>query len=225
EEIWAYGLRNPWRFSFDRLSGDLYIADVGETRHEEINFQPASSGGGQNYGWSVMEGHDCFPIGADCDPEGITLPVHYYSQTVGCHSITGGHVYRGVRSPLMEGSYLYGDFCKGQIWALQRVGDEWVNSEALAANLLITSFGEDEAGEIYLTDMYYRSVFRLVAHAENPVPVVDELHPDFAWAGADSFVLRVFGDGFAPDAVVRWNGVDRPTEFKHSGLLEMTVEG
>jgi glucose/arabinose dehydrogenase len=223
-EIWAYGLRNPWRFSFDRETGDLYIADVGETRHEEINVQPASSSGGENYGWSMMEGMECFPIGAECEPEGTTLPVHVYSQTVGCHSITGGYVYRGPASPLMNGSYIYGDFCKGRFWSLKRSGDGWATSELLNANMLITSFGEDEAGEIYVADMRHSSIFRLVATAENPAPSIRDLSPDFAWAGGDSLVMRVHGRGFAQDAVVRWNGTDRSTTFRHSGLLEITVE-
>ncbi|HUG16438.1 MAG TPA: PQQ-dependent sugar dehydrogenase [Thermomicrobiales bacterium] len=225
EEIWAWGLRNPWRFSFDRATSDLFIADVGETRFEEINVQPADSPGGENYGWSEMEGFECFPIGAACDPEGKTPPVHVYSQPVGCQSVTGGYVYRGSASPIMSGAYLFGDFCAGQIWALRRDGDDWVSSDLLSGSLLITSFGEDEAGEIYVVDMYYRAVFRLVGSAENPSPAIQELSPDFAWAGTDPLVLRVIGSGFAADAVLRWNGEDRPTDFKHSGLLEMTVEG
>ena len=109
-EIWGLGLRNPWRYSFDRDTGDLWIADVGQNRAEEIDFQPASSQGGENYGWSVMEGLRC--VNAGCSMAGLTLPVHEYSHTGGdCGgSVTGGHVYRGNRSPGLRGTYIYGDF-------------------------------------------------------------------------------------------------------------------
>ncbi len=118
DEIWAYGLRNPWRFSFDRLTGDLYVADVGQNRFEEVNFQAASSGGGENYGWKIMEGPDCFGA-SSCNQEGLVLPVAFYDHTQGC-SVTGGHVYRGPTYSGLQSVYLYGDFCSGVIWGLDR---------------------------------------------------------------------------------------------------------
>ncbi len=147
--IWALGLRNPWRYSFDRATGDLWIADVGQNRAEEVNFQPASSRGGENYGWVLMEGLQCFRAG--CSMAGLTLPILEYGRGDGC-SVTGGHIYRGTRSPGLRGTYLYGDFCSGSIWGVRREGQEWVNRLLLASGLPISTFGEDEAGEIYLGD-------------------------------------------------------------------------
>lgn len=147
--IWALGLRNPWRFSFDRVTRDLWIADVGQSRAEEVNFQPASSRGGENYGWSLMEGLQCFRPG--CNPAGFVLPVTEYGRVDGC-SVSGGFVYRGSRSPGLSGTYLYGDYCSGKIWGVRREGDRWVNRLLLDTDLTISTFGEDEAGEMYVAD-------------------------------------------------------------------------
>jgi uncharacterized protein (TIGR03437 family) len=149
-EIWAFGLRNPWRFSFDRATGDLWIGDVGQNIWEEINYQPAGSTGGQNYGWRVTEGLHCFNPAVNCNMEGFTLPVHEYSHSAGACSVTGGYVYRGNAIPSLRGTYIYGDYCDGRIWGLARQGDQFVNRLLLASNFLITTFGEDEAGEVYV---------------------------------------------------------------------------
>src|SRR5205807_6541081 len=109
-EIWAYGLRNPWRFSFDRATNDLWIADVGQDSYEEVDFQPANSRGGENYGWNLMEGLHCYSPATGCSMQGLTLPVAEYSHANGC-SITGGFVYRGRVWPGLRGMYLYGDYC------------------------------------------------------------------------------------------------------------------
>src|SRR5262249_18362804 len=149
-EVWAYGLRNPWRFSFDRLTGDLWIADVGQDAWEEIDYQPAGSPGGQNYGWSIMEGRHCFRPRSGCDQSGLVLPVHEYGHDVGC-AIIGGYVYRGASAPALYGGYLFGDFCSGRIWALAHAADgTWQATELLMTDLQISSFGEDDAGELYL---------------------------------------------------------------------------
>ncbi len=151
DEIWALGLRNPWRYSFDRLTGDLYIADVGQNNYEEVNFQPASSLGGENYGWPVMEANHCFPPGTTCNQNGLTRPVHEYDHGQGC-SITGGHVYRGTE-PSMAGVYLFGDFCSGRIWGLfPAEGNTRMVVQLGQFDILITSFGADESGELYLLD-------------------------------------------------------------------------
>ncbi len=150
-EIWAFGLRNPWRFSFDRQRGDLYIGDVGQNLYEEIDFQPAASAGGQNYGWRIMEGFHCYNP-ADCDPTGLVLPVWEYSHDLGC-SVTGGMVYRGNRTSAARGIYFYGDYCSGLIWGLIRDGGEWSNHLLLESGLRISSFGEDESGEIYVASL------------------------------------------------------------------------
>lgn len=151
-EIWAYGLRNPWRFSFDRASGDLYIADVGQNAYEEINFQPAGSPGGQNYGWDTREGQHCFRA-ESCPSEGLTDPVAEYSHDLGC-SVTGGYVYRGAALPALQSAYVYGDYCSGRIWALRRdSAGAWQQRDLLATGLSISGFGEDEAGELYVLDL------------------------------------------------------------------------
>lgn len=146
-EIWAYGLRNPWRFSFDRPTGNLWIADVGQDAFEEIDFQPGASSGGENYGWNRMEGLHCYTPG--CSMTGLTLPVAEYSHSEGC-SVTGGFVYRGNLSPGLRSLYIYGDYCSGRIWGLERRGTVWVNRQLLMSGLTIRTFGEDEAGEIYV---------------------------------------------------------------------------
>ena len=147
-EIWAFGLRNPWRFSFDRQTKDLYIADVGQNTYEEIDFQPAGSSGGQNYGWNLYEGFE--PYKGNADSNGLTMPIFAYSHDLGC-SITGGYVYRGQQVPALNGAYLYSDYCTGHIWALQRdANNKWVNTLLLDSGLNVSSFGQDAQGELYV---------------------------------------------------------------------------
>jgi len=161
-EVWAYGLRNPWRFSFDRQNGDLYLADVGQSMREEINFQPSGSGTAANYGWNIMEGSLCFLNPGLCSSAGLTLPVAEYDHTLGNCSVTGGYVYRGS-TPSLRGTYLYGDFCSGRIWGLRHSGVSWENRLLLDSNLLISTFGEDEAGELYVADYGAGSIYRISA--------------------------------------------------------------
>lgn len=158
-EIWAYGLRNPWRFSFDRATGDLYMADVGQNAYEEVDFQPAASGGGENYGWNFMEGNH--PYGGRSNRPEFTPPVAEYSHAEGGCSVTGGYVYRGARLPGLAGIYLFGDYCTGLTWTLYRSApDTWERRLFLRTNLRISSFGEDEAGELYVLD-HVGAVYRL----------------------------------------------------------------
>jgi glucose/arabinose dehydrogenase len=163
-EIWALGLRNPWRWSFDRATGDLYIADVGQSQWEEVNRQPASSRGGENYGWVIMEGRHCYPATvSSCNQTGITLPIAEYSHSLGC-SVTGGYVYRGTAQPPMRGLYIFGDFCSGRIWSLEpQSNGAWTLTERLDSAFNISSFGEDEAGELYLTSFSDGTLYRVVA--------------------------------------------------------------
>jgi glucose/arabinose dehydrogenase len=149
-EIWALGVRNPWRFSFDRQTGDLYIGDVGQGNYEEIDFQPASSGGGENYGWRIMEGLHCFNP-QPCNMVGLTLPKVEYTHSLGC-SVTGGMVYRGQDYPGMQDIYFYGDYCSGRIWGLTFDGSAWQSSLLEDTSFNISSFGEDEAGNLYVVD-------------------------------------------------------------------------
>jgi glucose/arabinose dehydrogenase len=149
-EIWAYGMRNPWRFSFDRVTSDLYIGDVGGSAWEEINFQPADSAGGENYGWSLFEANQAR---AAAGTDGLTMPIAEYSHSEGV-SVTGGYVYRGESIPDLQGIYLYGDFGFGTIWATWRdASGAWQSSVYIAnSGQVISSFGEDEAGELYLVN-------------------------------------------------------------------------
>ena len=151
EEIWTWGLRNPWRFSFDRDTGDLYIADVGQNLWEEIDYSPASSQGGENYGWNIMEGTHCYNA-TSCDETGLTLPLYEYDHESGC-SVTGGYVYRGSMNTGLEGVYLFGDYCSGIIWGLTNTGGQWSARVLLDTQLRIVSFGEDARGEIYVVDI------------------------------------------------------------------------
>jgi uncharacterized protein (TIGR03437 family) len=158
-EIWAYGLRNPWRFSFDTATRDLWIADVGQDDYEEIDLQPAASRGGENYGWNLMEGMHCYQAG--CNPQGLTLPVAEYSHAEGC-SVIGGLVYRGLASPGLRGAYIYGDLCNGTIWGLDRQGSVWASRKLASAGFTITTFGVDEAGEIYVSDADRSAILHVV---------------------------------------------------------------
>jgi len=145
-EVWAYGLRNPWRISFDRATGDLWIGDVGQNQYEEIDYLPAGSLGGANFGWSVMEGLHGYD--GEAQP-GLLLPVVEYSHEIGC-SVTGGYVYRGSM-PEWNSVYLYGDYCSGSVSGLILVDGQWQSRVLFEAVATITSFGQDEAGELYFT--------------------------------------------------------------------------
>ncbi|MBI5665724.1 MAG: PQQ-dependent sugar dehydrogenase [Nitrospirae bacterium] len=161
-EIWAYGLRNPWRFSFDRLTGDLFIGDVGQATIEEIDFQTSASKGGENYGWNIMEGSACFQS-ASCNRTGLVLPVAEYDHAAGDCSVTGGMVYRGAEFNAMKGIYFFGDFCTGKIRAIKKNGTTFESSMLLDTNISITTFGEDEAGELYVADFIAGDVYRISA--------------------------------------------------------------
>jgi glucose/arabinose dehydrogenase len=143
-EIWAYGLRNPWRMSFDRATGDLWIGDVGQGAWEEINYAPHGSPGGANYGWNIMEGNH--PYNGQPQPD-LIPPVAEYGHQFGC-SVTGGYVYRGSM-PEWQGIYLYADYCTGYVWGLIQAEGGWQSELLFETGTQITSFGEDEAGELY----------------------------------------------------------------------------
>ena len=151
DEVWAYGLRNPWRISFDRGTGMLFIADVGQNRYEELNREPAGYKGGRNYGWSVYEGRHCFRPSSGCSLAGDTFPVIEYAHgSINC-SITGGYVYRGPTQPKLVGAYFFADFCSGRIWSMPATGSTtWLRRDT---TLNITSFGEAEDGELFLVTL------------------------------------------------------------------------
>ncbi len=150
DEVWAYGLRNAWKFSFDRATGDMYVADVGQNQWEEVSFQPADSEGGINYGWNVFEGTHIFAGGQTAGDS--VLPFFEYDHNQGC-SVTGGYVYRGEAISNLQGVYLFGDFCSGQVWASYRTAeDSWETIKYIDLPYEISAFGEDEAGELYVLD-------------------------------------------------------------------------
>ncbi|MBD3257505.1 glucose dehydrogenase [candidate division GN15 bacterium] len=155
DEIWAIGLRNPWRWCFDGLTGDLWIADVGQGDWEEVNFAPASDTGGLNYGWRLKEGDNCYNPSTNCDPlDTLYDPIHEYSHSLGC-SITGGFVYRGCAVPDLDGAYFFGDYCSGRIWSFKYDGSSVLEftertSELGNPGFGLVSFGYDYQGELYL---------------------------------------------------------------------------
>ncbi|MEW5989146.1 MAG: PQQ-dependent sugar dehydrogenase [Chloroflexota bacterium] len=161
DEIWAYGLRNPWRATFDRHTGDLYIADVGQYSWEEVNFQAAGSTGGQDYGWNVTEGFHCYDS-PTCDASGITFPVREYSHDGHC-AVIGGYVYRGSQYPALWGYYLLADYCSGNFWTLLREDGVWVMTSLgiLNATLQPSTFGQDVNGELYIASRPDGTIYQI----------------------------------------------------------------
>lgn len=171
-EVWAIGLRNPWRFSFDRLTGDLWIGDVGQNEWEEIDFQRANSPGGENYGWRCYEGFEAYNT-SGCGPiSDYTPPIHTYAtgSTQGC-SVTGGYVYRGEAFPNLQGLYIYTDYCSGRIWTIRPDGQGgWINEQRLqATNQELSSFGEDLDGELYVSSLNTGNIYRVIDRCETIV--------------------------------------------------------
>jgi hypothetical protein len=186
-------LRNPWKLSFDRATGDLWIADVGQDRAEEVDFQPAASRGGENYGWNRMEGLSCYPATANCDRSGLTLPVLEYTRERGI-SVTGGYVYRGQAAPLLQGAYVFADFGSGRVWAFDRASGR---SQDLfgSTGLQISTFGQDEAGELYLAGYNDGRIYR-IAGPTAPLSVVSSA--SFGDGLVPGSLATIFGNGIAP---------------------------
>jgi glucose/arabinose dehydrogenase len=166
DEIWASGLRNPWRFSFDAANGDLYIGDVGQGEREEVSYQPASSAGGENFGWRIMEGTRCYNPSSGCSANGLTLPIHEYDHSDGC-SITGGYVYRGSAYPALAGRYFFADFCSSWLRSFVVVGGAAAGLQDHSATTGpvngTSSFGEDGEGELYVVSLTQGTVRRIVS--------------------------------------------------------------
>jgi glucose/arabinose dehydrogenase len=174
DEIWARGLRNPWRWSFDRANGNLWIGDVGQDRYEEIDRSLVSgttpAGRGLNYGWKVMEGRACYSPSTGCSTANKVLPLVSYQHSVtgadNC-AVAGGYVYRGAAYPVLQGGYVYGDYCSGRIWVVSAtaaapVAGTLVRSDTASPHLAISSFGESESGELYVVDLN-GGVYRITA--------------------------------------------------------------
>jgi glucose/arabinose dehydrogenase len=158
-EVWAFGLRNPWRFSFDASSGDLFIGDVGQGSWEEIDRQAADSRGGENYGWNAVEGRHCYQPG--CEAGRYVGPVAEYGHDLGC-SVTGGYVYRGAAQPTLQGVYVFADYCSGILFTLQADLRTSEPKRVLDSGLSVSSFGTDEDGELYLADIEGGAIYRVL---------------------------------------------------------------
>ena len=202
--IWAFGLRNPWRFSFDRQTGDLYIGDVGQQDWEEINFELAASSGARNFGWNRMEGDHCHPPGSTCDPSLYTRPIAEIENGNGNCAVTGGYVYRAPSIPSLVGRYVFGDFCSGRIWSLVAGGSTGTPALLLDTSLAISSFGEDRHGELYVVDRDGGVIYRLSGSGSVPVwPALNapsgsspDTTPTYTWnavPGATDYELVVRG--------------------------------
>jgi uncharacterized protein (TIGR03437 family) len=201
-EIWAYGLRNPWRFSFDRQTGDMFIGDVGQNAVEEINFQPASSGGGENYGWRRMEGRQCFDPPTGCQDPSFTAPILQYTHTGGNCSVTGGYRYRGRQFPQLWGIYFYGDYCSGRLYAANDDSGAWRAENPRSTGFLISTFGEDEAGELYVANYSAGVVYRVVSTAPQPsAPLISE-------GGVVEAAGYSAGTGIAPGSIAAVFGLN-----------------
>ncbi|HVN86164.1 MAG TPA: PQQ-dependent sugar dehydrogenase [Candidatus Binatia bacterium] len=178
QEIWAYGLRNPWRYSFDLVTGDLYIGDVGQNMWEEVDYEPASAGGGQNYGWRLIEGDACFNPSTNCTTTGLTFPLVIYSHSNGRCATIGGYVYRGCAMPDLRGTYFYGDLCAAVVYSFEVSNGNAVNqldhSSQVGSGTTIgsvASFGQDARGELYICDISAGKVFKIVPGTTQAVPL------------------------------------------------------
>jgi glucose/arabinose dehydrogenase len=215
--VWALGFRNPWRFSFDRLTGDLLIADVGQGSREEIDFQPAGSPGGRNYCWPNQEGFAVYDANRPCNGGGVpTPPILDYTHALGC-SVTGGYRYRGVVYPGLVGTYFYGDYCSGRIWGANNVGGTWSTVELLDTTLSISTFGEDEAGEVYLADYAGGVIYRIVSQRPvTGVGVYRSTTGQWFLRGADGGLTAMAWGAALLDVAV-------PADYDGDGQLDVAV--
>lgn len=235
DEIWAWGLRNPWRWSFDRATGDLFIGDVGQGTREEISFEPAASAGGLNFGWNLCEGTSNYA--GSCATTGLTAPIIDYPTNVGC-AITGGYRYRG---PVLDaqGRYFFGDYCGGQVWASDFNGLAWTQpvggTPFQSLGFGLTSFGEDEAGHLYVTAA--SQVWRLAGNENQPpfvaAPIADQETFENAAVNLDvsanfddpeSDPLEFSADGLPPGLSISTAGLISGTpDFEASGVYAVSV--
>ena len=199
DQIWDFGLRNPWRFSFDRATGNLWIADVGQNAWEEINREPAGTGA-RNYGWDCREGKHWYET-AGCDtvpPNGYTDPIAEYSHNLGC-SVTGGYVYRGTQEPDLPGHYVLADYCSGRLWTISAAGSSLVAHRQVAAN--ISSFGESESGEVFAVDLSGGRLYKVVVPPFTDI-IASNFYYDIIWL-ADSGITSGCGGGkFCPNTAI-----------------------
>ena len=201
-EIWALGLRNPWRFSFDRATGDCYIGDVGAVEAEEVDFKSAGSPAGLNYGWPILEGNHLY-AGPDQPLQTLTAPIAEYLHTTSISAITGGYVYRGPNGGRMTGLYFYADAYSGRLWAMGRDGTNWVSQLVAKVPYFTTTFGEDHSGQLYLADFASGNIYRV----EDTGAVAA---PTFTPPGTNSATEAITVSSISPNVTIRYttNGVD-----------------
>jgi len=225
-EIWAYGLRNPWRFSFDRLTGDHFIGDVGQGAREEIDFQPAGTPGGRNYGWSVFEGSACHNPSSNCSLANHTPPIlEYAHDAAGGVSVTGGYRYRGGSVPGLAGFYVYGDFGSGRVWAAEPgAGGAWTTTQVATVGNLST-FGEDENGELYAANIASGSIVRLTPAATNPPRLANLSTRGQSLTGEDVMIGGfIIGGSQAKTVVVRARGPSLAAQGIANPLANPTLQ-
>lgn len=200
DEVWAYGLRNPWRISFDQLDDSLFIADVGENNWEEVNWQTASSGGGENYGWPCYEANAPYNLDGCAPPDAYIYPVFAYDHSAGSCSITGGYMYRGSRNPAMVGHYLLADFCSGTVWSLNQQNGIWQNNSYDLSLTFPTTFGQDSTGELYVLE-HNGTLSHIVENTPLPALAVRKTGPTESAAGAPIlYDIIVANSGSGPAA-------------------------
>lgn len=188
-QIWAMGLRNPWRFSFDRLTGDLWIGDVGQGNWEEVDFQAASSAGGENYGWRCYEGAAAYSTGG-CQPQSFyKAPVNTFSHANGNCSITGGYLYRGASEGDLYNKYIYTDYCSGTFYETHRNGNGWTSNVLNSFSHSFSTFAEDHQGELYIADVSSGGIYRISTSACSPTAFISEEHEQTVLCAGDSLHL------------------------------------
>ena len=192
DEIWALGLRNPWRFSFDRNTGDVWIADVGQGEWEEVNFQPAESAGGENYGWRCYEGNHPYNTDGCETEEKYNFPVFEYDHGSGC-SITGGRIYRGEEFPLLEGHYFFADYCSGLFGSLKRNGETFDEYSHTALGFGISTFGENASGELFIANRSTGNIYKVTEGCSAFLPAITR-EGDLLNANVENVEYRWFRD-------------------------------
>lgn len=223
EEVWALGFRNPWRFSFDRLTGEMWIGEVGSGAAEEINLLPPSPDAPRNFGWPIYEGDDCSPFDREgCVDAGFTFPVLSLERgDRACSSVTGGVRYRGSDASL-AGRYFFADWCTGEIWAARETAGVWEAGEPLETRLQVSTFGQDRNNELYLADHNGGVVYRV--RSIWPQPRISRASPAAIVAGGDPFRMILAGEGFSSGSEVMIGDAPANVEFLNPKRLAVTVD-
>lgn len=222
EEIWALGLRNPWRFSFDRETGEIWIGEVGSGETEEVNLLPTGPDGAPNFGWPHFEGNDCSPLDPnDCTDAGFVFPVIAIDrQDEACSSITGGVRYRGAEMPSLGGRYFFADWCTGSIWAATEEAGAWVAGEPLQTRMQVSTFGQDRRNELYLADHSAGVVYRV--RLSWPQPELTGVSPTVTSVGGNPFRMILSGERFGVSSQVWIDGKEALTQFLSPQRLAAT---